>query len=281
MAHTIYKRPSQSSLRYNQAGVAFTEAVIALPLFLLLVFGCYAAAVWFNTTASLSTAVPRAQLAAGSRGKVAIVPNQVAMMVEQWKSSPEAMPRAELMALLVSPGIDSFFAMTNLDQIATSSCSDPNNSEGGGFSGGEGSVGGGHGAMNPGGAGGVNNANGNLTYCPYQHFKELPTHYILTWIYIAESMRLSIGDSLRYPWNPAEAPALFCSFIPPNRPLGSANPLEWSLNAVVCEVGPNIPGINAINRMIALLSGSRSESSQRLTITVANWTSVDNAINGT
>ena len=274
----ISGRLRRVNINDHQEGVAFTEAVIALPLFLLLVFGCYAAAIWFNTTASLSAAVPRAQLAAGSRGKVALVPNQIAMMIDQWKAGTDTVPRSELLSLLASPGIDSSMVMLNLDRIATSSCSEPNGSNGGGGGGG---VGGEHGVMDPLGAGGIHGALGNLTDCPYQHFKELPTHYILTWIYIAESMRLSIGDSLRYPWNPAEAPGLFCTFIPPNRLLLGENPLEWSLNAVVCEVGPDIPGIGVINRMIAKLSGTQSTNTRALTITVANWTSVDNAVNGT
>ena len=275
----------------EQYGVAFTEAIIALPLFLLLVFGCYAAAIWFNTTASLSSAVPRAQLAAGTRGKVAVVPNQIVMMIEEWKGGIDVEPRPELLSLLVSPGIDPSLAMTYLDRIATSSCTDSADTLGGGNAGGGGEGGegegggvggeGGLGHSGPYGAGHIHNGLGNLTHCPFAHFKELPTHYILTWIYIAESMRLSVGDSLRYPWNPSEPPGLFCSFIPPNEAAAGSNPLEWSMNAVVCEVGPNIPGLRAINRMIAMLSRNEGGSEKALTITVANWTSVDNAINGT
>lgn len=287
----------------SEWGVAFVETVIALPLFLLLVFGCYAAAVWFNTTSSLSSAVPRAQLAAGTRGKIAVVPNQVAMMIEDWKNGDQTIPRPELLSLLVSPGLDASTAITNLDLIATSSCTSQNGSEGVSFGGGTAAGGGngsggssgggsleggenGHGAEmgqggSLGGASGINHGLGNYNLCPYHHFKELPSHYILTWIYIAESMRLSVGDSLRYPWNPTDPPGLFCSFIPPNQTTAGGSSVEWSLNAVVCDIGPNIPGLGAINRLIAMLSRNDTQSAKALTITVANWTSVDNAINGT
>ncbi len=229
----------------SASGATVIETVIFLPILLILVFFCYWLGVMSNTKAAFSVAVKEALYLAVTRSDpltlnltaATTLPSGSIPSVTTWINGSG------------SPQIDSLLYWNGSSYNLSS---DPNYNVY--YS--------------------RTNSNGVLrSIAPQQDLYDLPASYTYALIYIYQTMRQSVGDSIRYPCDPTPANpndgagCLLCFFDDPINP-GSGNlfdpNVDPSLNpnygpgniAISCSFTPDTLIGNVLRALFRLVTGN-------------------------
>lgn len=226
-----------------ESGATLIETLIILPLFLFLILLVIWYGVSLNERATLDTAVGHGIRLAATRGNTRLVHDEILTSVHTWNGEAigtSVFTHPKLKELLVFPG--------TLPDGSPAQWGDVrpilNHDVVGAF---EGTLSDLYGGQTP--------------------FQKLPPEYIYTIIYIHQTVRQSLGDSVRYPCNPNDpdgAGCLLCSFLNPETFTAQPNlqynvghpgePPPTNLIAVECSYRPATFLLTPLVKMLSMVS---------------------------
>lgn len=232
----------------SATGATVVETVIFLPILLILVFFCYWLGVMSNTKAAFEVAVKHALYLAVTRSDPLNVnladaatgglPSGVIGDVTAWHTNGAGTPPppSQLLPLLLSdgsasPNYGALWADPNYGQLYTAT----------------------NGTLSV-----IRNVNAGSSL----HL--LPTSYTYALIYLYQTMRQAIGNTVRYPCDPNNpsngSGCLLCHFTDPTGAVGSftAPANEGGHIGLSCSFTPDTLIGNALRALFGLVSGSTS-----------------------
>ncbi|MBN8550318.1 MAG: hypothetical protein J0M12_13465 [Deltaproteobacteria bacterium] len=217
----------------NQKGATLVETVIVLPLFLFGVLYFIWWAVTINERTALETGVGNAIRLAATRGNPGLVRKKLISQVHAWNEAgdgvaPTGYSPVEELLIWPPAAWNDVKLYFNDDMIAPLLGVEP------------------------------------LLSAPY--FQKLPPEYIYTIIYVLQSLRQSIGNSIRFPCDPSApdgAGCVLCKFLNPvtldSTPLTSNSPAPSEIPrrtiALECTYKPASHLLGPLRGMLSAISG--------------------------
>ena len=212
----------------RERGVSLVEVAIALPLFLAGIFLVIWIGYMLNVTSSFVTSATRAVRLSVTRGNpLNFEDNHIITKVGEWLESGNPFPSDARVQELLSHNLETWNDAQYYYECA--SC-----------------------APSP---------DKQTTYAMQEHLVDLDPEYTYMLIYMYEGMRMSVGDSIRYPCNPENSDGsgcLRCVFLNPEtaetEPGGSAT-ISQNAFGFECHFQPDHGMMQPVINMLNLITG--------------------------